>query len=258
MFPSFEDISKRLLKSKYDKEVFKKLVDEWLHHPQFYDEKKKYDQKKSYEKIEVLLKYAEKLASSKLDLFKGKKPNEIIVEAIVELIEEGTIPIKWRNYIFGHSDEERELYPLVKKGVWEKHKKAKLFETADMKDLPCGNPDFVLLEKGLVGESLIAVEVKANKDALKNFFNQALNYRKCYDIVYLATTGWCAISHEKSLSKINFLKLKFLHDKLHSVNARLMYVDLTGKKWFFELENEKCFPDNKLKSSVYSKLFSNY
>jgi len=58
--------------------------------------------------------------------------------------------------------------------------------------------------------------------------------------------------------KSTFLKLKFLHDKLHSVNARLMYVDLTGKKWFFELENEKCFPDNKLKSSVYSKLFSNY
>lgn len=230
MFPSFEDVSNRLLKSKYDKEVFKKLVDEWLHHIQFYDEKKKYDQKKSYEKIEVLLKYAEKLASSKLDLFEGKKPNEIIVEAIVELIEEGTIPIKWRNYIFGHSDEERELYPLIEKGIREKHKKVKGFvETADMKDLPCGNPDFVLLEKGLVGENFIAVEVKANKDALKNFFNQALNYRKCYDIVYLATTGWCAISHEKSLSKINFLKLKFLHDKLHSVNARLMYVDLTGK-----------------------------
>jgi len=28
MFPPFEDVSKRLLKSKYDKEVFKKLVDE--------------------------------------------------------------------------------------------------------------------------------------------------------------------------------------------------------------------------------------
>jgi hypothetical protein len=54
-----------------------------------------------------------------LDLFKGKKPNEIIVEAIVELIEEGTIPIKWRNYIFGHSDEERESYPLIEKGIWK-------------------------------------------------------------------------------------------------------------------------------------------
>jgi len=259
MFPPFEDVSKRLLKSKYDKEVFKKLVDEWLHHPQFHDEIKKYDQMKSKEKIEALKKYAKKLSSSKLDRFKGKKPSEIIVEAIVKLIEEGTIPIKWRNYIFGHSDEERELYPLVEKGVWEKHKKVKgSFETANMKDLPCGNPDFVFLEEGLAGERLIAVEVKANKEALKNFFNQALNYSKCYDIVYLATTGWCAISHEKSLSKINFLKLKILHDNLHSVHARLMYVDLTGKKWSFQLENEKCFPDNRLKSSVYSKLFPNY
>jgi len=151
------------------------------------------------------------------------------------------------------------LYPLVEKGVWKKHKKAKPpVRTFDMKDLPCGNPDFVFLEKVLAIKILIAVEVKANKEALKNFFNQALNYSKCYDIVYLATTGWCAISHERSVSKINFLKLKFLHDKLHSVHARLMYVDLTGKKWSFQLENEKCFPDNRLKSSVYSKLFPNY
>jgi len=100
MFPPFEDVSKRLLKSKYDKEVFKKIVDEWLHDAQFNDKKKEYDQKKSKEKIEALKKYAKELSSSKPPLFKGKKPNEIIVEAIVELIEEGTLPIKLRNYFW--------------------------------------------------------------------------------------------------------------------------------------------------------------
>jgi hypothetical protein len=55
--------------------------------------------------------------------------------------------------------------------------------------------------------------------------------------------------------KSTFLKLKFLHDKLHSVNARLMYVDLTGKKWFFELKMKNAFPIINLKAQFTLNFF---
>lgn len=256
MFPHFEDISRRIFKSKYDKAVFKKLVDEWLHDKQFSEKIKEYEKKKSEEKTKVLLNYAKKLSLSMLEAFHGKKPEEIVIEAIIELIDEKVIPIKWRDYIFGHSDKEDELYPLVEKGILEKHSKVKYSVRAySRKDLPFGNPDFVFLEKGMIGERIIAVDAKANKEALKNFFNQALNYANCYDVIYLATTGWCALSYEKSLSKIDFLKLNSLRNNLHSVHARLMYIDLTGKKYSFELENETCSPNKKYKDLIYSKLF---
>jgi len=220
LFPPFEHMLWRLFKTGRDNVIFEELCKVGLYDSEAKKFIREYRESNRDVRIELLKEQSDRLSASRtLPKYAGKSWNIIVLQALVDSIENGEISKRHGDMIFGHSDDESELYGPLSRYLRETCDK--LLDTHDRKDLPCGNPDFITIKKRW-GRSpeIVAVDAKANISALHRFYHQAYNYYDGFDGVYLATTGWIAlIESESSLQK-----------ELAHLGAGLIYIDVTSPK----------------------------
>ena len=105
---SFDDILKRLLKSRYDTLCFRNLADQYYPSHDVKLKTDEYGKVNKQQKTNLLQEIGEKCAS--LPKYKGYQCEDVILMAIY-----GVVPDKWFKTIFGHVEKEEQLYPNVKR-----------------------------------------------------------------------------------------------------------------------------------------------
>jgi hypothetical protein len=217
-----DEVVERLLKAEYDYLVFEALVHVGLLKYNVRELSQTYKSTRSKaSRLDMLSEQADRLRKSRLEAYSGQKSDDILLETIKRTI--APFP-RIRDNIFGHSDSERDLYPVIERYLRQLKRDGNFDEvhaTYDKKDLPVGNPDFICLRKRrLRSDEVTAIDAKATLASLHDFYSQASRYRKACDCVFLATTRWVAI-HEGE---------EHLTELLKGLGAGLIAVDMnTGR-----------------------------
>jgi len=218
---SDDEIVQRLLRAEYDHLIFEALLVGLLKHNvrelnQTYKSTRSRDSR-----LDMLLEQADRLRKSRLEAYSGRKTDDILVETITKAI--ARFP-RIRDHIFGHSDSERDLYPVIEKylrGLKRDGDFDEIRATYNRKDLPVGNPDFICLRKRrLRSDEVTAIDAKATLASLHDFYSQASKYQKACDRVFLATTRWVAIQEGE----------EHLTELLKGLGAGLIAVDMNAER----------------------------
>lgn len=204
MFPDFSEMWKRCIKGRVDEVLFDALAPLVIEDERLREERKQYLSFKSERRKQHIIHFAQTLRKSGLAPYKGKAPEGIIVEAIQRAFHSGDVNKKWRDWIFGHSDEEHRLYKFVLTFARNRFGRAK--DTSARKDLPCGNPDVsAYFVEGLRWKpKTVALDAKTSTAALAYSYKQAADYLRGFNHVYFCTTVWCAIEEGEAPPQVAF------------------------------------------------------
>ena len=91
-------------------------------------------------------------------------------------------------YIFGGFEEEKEIYPTVKRFLKNEFKDFILKDTTAKKSKITRLADFTALKKNFLNWLIISFEVKVKPEAFDYFLNQADDIKMHSDYLYLVTT----------------------------------------------------------------------
>jgi hypothetical protein len=220
MFPDFPDVWKRCIEGGIDEVLFDRLAPLVIEHHRLGEERKQYLSLKNERRRQHIIQFAQTLQKSGLAPYRDKAPEAIIIETIQRAFHSKDVNKKWRDRIFGHTDEEHRLYKSVLTFARKRFGQAK--DTSARKNLPCGNPDVsAYFVEGLRRKrKTVALDAKTNTAALAYFYKQATEYLRGFNHVYFCTTVWCAI--EEGEAK--------LIDNLQRLGCGLVYFDITGKR----------------------------
>jgi hypothetical protein len=216
-----DEIVQRLLRAEYDHLVFEALQVGLLKHNVRALDRTYTNTRSRDSRSDMLLEQADRLRRSRLEAYSGRKVDDILVETITRTI--APFP-RIRDNIFGHSDSERDLYPVIERYLRKLRREGDLSEvhaTYSRKDLPVGNPDFICLRtrrpRRLRSDEVTAIDAKATLASLHGFYSQASKYQKGCDRVFLATTRWVAIQEGE----------EHLKELLNGLGVGLIAVDMT-------------------------------
>jgi hypothetical protein len=243
---SFEEVMARFLRTGYDSHVFDRFVRIGLPDEDVKKERDTYSRTRSKEdRWELLFAQAKRLGKSGLKKYSGRKADNIVREEIVDVVEDYP---RIRNEIFGHTDSERNMYPAIRSYLRQLKRRGnceEVFETYDRRDLPVGNPDFVIAKKRLLrGTTLAAIDAKATLQSLHTFYHQASRYREGFGEVYLATTNWLVIQENEGR----------LLEMLKGLGVGLIYVDMTADHCDMVSQSDTSNPDKETVENLLSLL----
>jgi len=219
-FLSFEEVFQRFLRSGFDSVVYKTMLEAYHKKPEVDLHLREYNAAARSQAIELLEECAKELADYNLPKYKDYTWQGILVEKIVDAVNP-----KWKNIIFGHCDSEDRLYPVIRRFL--KREYDAVYPTYDKKRE--GWPDFFCLKKGWLGgiKTTVAVDAKVDYGQFKRFLDQATNFMKYADYVFLATTPGLVIEiGEKNRSAV--WGESILREKLESVDIGYIIVDMTS------------------------------
>lgn len=228
----------RMLQSGYDYPIFDKFVRFGLLES---DVKRLGDLHKStrikQQRWKMLEEQARRLRKSRtLPLYSGRETIEIVIEELVHSMKSHP---NVRDRIFGHTETERDLYPIIEKYLRQLKNQGeydRIIPTYDRKDLLVGNPDFVGIKKNWGrADTLTAIDAKSRLSALHDFYHQASKYQKAFDRVFLATTRWVATQE----GEFHFREL------LEKLGVGLVEVDMDKEKCDTIVQPEKTSAENK-------------
>jgi hypothetical protein len=217
-----DEIISRLLKSNRHSSVYKAL----LQHAQktkadLENEMREYDRWTKAERAQGLLDAARYLSKKGLDRYKQHYDYELLCEHIVETLKDSP---RVFNGVFGHSDDESDLYDPIRKYLKREYSSA--YQTDHLKRE--GWPDFFAYDKGGFGINLIAIDAKTQFKEYKRFLNQASMFMDYSDRVLLATTPGLVIEIGLKTREMGAYGEEMLSHELIRTNIGLLIVDMTS------------------------------
>jgi hypothetical protein len=231
--PPFEEIMKRLLKSGYDSYCFRTLAEQY-YSPQ--EEKlvvANYEKSAKKEKEKELMKLSKKC--SELPKFKGLEWQEVIFETICSI----QMPRKWFKFIFGHVDDERELYSFIRKFLKREFPDYDVVDTYDRRSKAGIRwADFTLVKKRFIGYELVSLDAKVAASAFSYFLNQADDFLRFSDYTYLLCTPGLLVEEGRKWARASKVEEIFT-DKLAKLGIGLYVVDVQTSDVKKLLEAEK-------------------
>ena len=222
-FLSFDKILSRVLKWEHSLNIYKVLLDK-------YGEKesekkpliKEYETANRKGKGELLRDSARKVRKRGLTQYEGYDWEDILSELIFERTNR-----KWRNIVFGHTDNEEDLYPLLRRYL-KSEKGFEIHPTYDFKKERW--PDLYGVRWGrLWGKRTIAVDAKVSYNQFGRFLDQATNFVKYSHEVYLGATPGLVAEIGAVLDGIATSE-EMLVEKLRRVSAGAIVVDMTDRE----------------------------
>ena len=222
-FLSSDTIVWRLLKSGYDLDIYKALLEEYREkEPEKKPLIKEYENANRERQSDLLKDAARKVRKCGHPRYEGYDWEDILSEIMFKRTNRKT-----RNYVFGHTDSEEKLYPLLGQYL-RTEERFKVRRTHDFKKESW--PDLYGVKwPRFRGERTIAVDAKVSYDQFKRFLDQATNFAKYSHEVYLgATPGLVAEIGRKSAGIATAEET--LQEKLKSVSAGTIIVDVTARE----------------------------
>jgi hypothetical protein len=233
----------RLLKTGYDSYVFDNLVSVGLPEPKVRELKDRYNGTKLRDSHwSLLVEQANRLRRSRLELYSGREAEDILLDEIINIVKDHP---RIRDEIFGHSDSERKLYPVLNRHLRRLKNRGeydKIFLTFNRKDLPVGNPDFIAVKKRRwpLSAKISAIGAKATLGSLHDFYHQASRYKEGFDFVFLATTKWIAIQENEDR----------LYEMLDELGVGLIYIDMSTGRCDAARSAKKSSPEEEVKEGI--------
>jgi len=244
-FIQISEILNRLFKSGYDSIVYRSILEKFHSKDEVRIHLKEYNSSRKQDKLELLEKAAKHLERKGLDKYRNYYSHEILCEEIAETVKAR----KWFNYIFGHTDSEEKLYPLIKKYL--KGQYTKVFETYDKKGEKW--PDFFAIKKKLLGgRELVAVEAKAKFSEYKRFLNQSRIFMRYSDYVFLAATPGFVVEVGHKVRGKSAYGVSILQEDLGKDGIGLLVVDMTSKNVnsYFDISESELLDEEEKKKCL--------
>ena len=231
---SFEDIMKRLFKSKHDSRCFKKLANDHCRQQDIRPAIRKYeelrDRQTREEHLEALARAC--LRDSKYRDFQNFE------EVILNSICTSDIPRRSFNEIFGHMEKETDSYLTMKKLL----KRDPDFQSSKVKDTSSLGrigevryADFTIVkEKRLGGHEIYSVDVKFTHDAFQTFLLQAHDFSLFSNYTWLVSTAGLVLDlgRKGGLRPLHALEHFKSACEKHKVGIKIF--DVTARKlWDF-------------------------
>jgi len=237
---SLDEILRRLLRSGYDLACYRELANHYFHREDASLKCKAYESLGKAERQKGLRALAGDVSHS--TKFRGYSWEEVILEGVSEVV-----PAKWFNIIFGHVNNEEELYPLVRRFLRHKYSHADVIDTFDHRSkVGVRYADFTVVGGGLLGKSLLSVDVKVDVQAFDYFLNQASDFLAFSDKAYLLCTPGLILKAGRKWGKLAGVERTFTNKlRTNGVGVYVMDAETHNVKLLSEahgssiLEKEK-------------------
>ncbi len=190
-----------------------------------------YDRMTKAEKAAELMKASKCLEKKRLDKYGKHYDYEILCEHAVEALEDSP---RIFNEVFGHVKDENKLYDPVRKYLKKEYSIE--FQTDHLKRESW--PDFFAFDKGW-GTDLVAVDAKTQFNEYKRFLNQASNFMRYSDKVFLAATPGLVIEIGRKAKELGAYGSQILEQNLTRACIGLLIVDMTARSVKMQIEAKK-------------------
>jgi len=217
-----DEILRRLLNTSRHSSVYRLLLEHTrMTNTDMQNNMRDYDRLTNTEKARRLMEASASLRKKGLDMYERHYDHELLCEHIVETLEDSP---RVFNYVFGHVEDESELYDSIRKYLKREYSIA--FHTDHLKRE--GWPDFFACDKGWGEKNLVAVDAKTQFNEYKRFLNQASTFMRYSDRVFLATTPGLVIEIGRKITELAAYGSQTLENVLNNARIGLLVVDVTG------------------------------
>jgi len=218
----FEEIIKRLLKSRHDLTCFKALADLYFRKQDATLRIREYEKSNKESKVKQLVALSERCTN--LPKYEDYSYQDVMLSTIAAVA-----PSKWFKNIFGHTDKENELYPSSKRFLKREFENYTIHETYHRRSrVGIRWSDFTLVRKGLTGYELLSLDVKVRLGAFDYFFNQAHDFSYFSDRTFLICTAGLILEASTKVGKRPTETEELFVNKLRKLGIGVYIVDTTS------------------------------
>ena len=209
---------------------------------------KEFGRLKGDSRLKSLKKLAEGCADE-LPKFKNFRCEEVVLATLTSL----KIPRKRFNIILGHEDIEEALYPALMKRLRETFDSAEVFNTSHVRSSFVRFADFSVLKRGIMGKKILSFDAKTKPTAFDHFLNQAQDFKRFSDEVYLIATPALVLEAGKKFESVAYAESAVV-DKLRQAGVGLYVFDKTSGRFVQSLEAQKGGTNKEAKSKAIEEL----
>jgi hypothetical protein len=244
----FEDIANRITKLGVDADAYKALCADYFSSADAHLKFKAYLKFKQNGKLKQLKSLAEQCAG-KLPKFNKLGWEEVILDTLASI----KLPRKKFNYVFGHADEEKTLYPAILRFLKSKYKSEEVFDTSNVRSKFVRFADFTVAKRGLTGTKILSLDAKTNPAAFDRFLNQADDFHKFSEEVYLIATPGLILEAGKKYGQVSDAESKVI-EKLKGARAGAYIIDKTSGEFSLRFRSESNGVDKHAKKKALEEL----
>ncbi|MGB9659246.1 MAG: hypothetical protein ACPLY9_01790 [Nitrososphaerales archaeon] len=236
----FDQIMKRLFKSGWDTQCCHELAESYFGKSS-HDVRlclDKYKKSGKGQKVDEIKKISRKC--TELPIYSNYDWQEVVFDIIARL----DMPRKWFNYVFGHVNDEKELYDLTafKKFLKEEFKEySHKIPTYDKRSkIGIRYADFTFVKKFLLGRyEIFSVDVKVNHTAFDYYLNQAHDFLTFSDYTTLICTPGLILKVGTKWGDKPIEAEKKFKDRLDKVGIGLYIFDVVSGAYTNVLDAEE-------------------
>ena len=236
----FDQIMKRLFKSGWDTQCCHELAESYFGKSS-HDVRlclDKYKKSGKGQKVDEIKKISRKC--TELPIYSNYDWQEVVFDIIARL----DMPRKWFNYVFGHVNDEKELYDLTafKKFLKEEFKEySHKIPTYDKRsNIGIRYADFTFVKKFLLGRyEIFSVDVKVNHTAFDYYLNQAHDFLTFSDYTTLICTPGLILKVGTKWGDKPIEAEKKFKDRLDKVGIGLYIFDVVSGAYTNVLDAEE-------------------
>ena len=178
----FDRLRQRLFSSGLDIDCYKKMCEEIFPIGKMALEAKEYAKSLKDRRPKMLDQLARQCADQ-LPKFKNYGWEDVVLE----IIDGVKMPAKSFSQIFGHVNEEKEIYPLILKQLRKDYEQ--VYDTTKVRGNLVRFGDFTVVKQNIIHQKkIISLDAKTRASAFDHFLNQARAFQDFSDEVYLIAT----------------------------------------------------------------------
>lgn len=250
----FENIMKRLFKSKHDSECFMKLANDHLPKQDIRPAIKKYEELRSgharEEHLEALARAC--LRDSKYRDFQN------LEEVILNSISDSRIPRRSFNQIFGHIEKETDSYPTMERLL----KRDSDFQGSKVKDTSSWGrigdvryADFTSVKgKLLGGYQIYSVDVKFAPSAFQTFLDQAHDFSLFSSYTWVISTAGLVLDWGRKRELRPLHSVEHFTDACERLEVGIKIFDATSGELRDLTSSGRNRVDDKIRNRALQKL----
>jgi hypothetical protein len=245
----FSELLSRLLRSGYDFSCYRKMCEDLYSIEEAKLQLKEYDYTKKDAKAKSIERLAKKCAEE-LPKFRGDFGHYNWEDAVIETVANEKIPSKWYSYIFGQVSDEKELYPSIMKFLKKNNQNELVYDTANVRSSLVRFADFTVAKKGLFGMKIISFDAKTKASSFEYFLNQARDFQRFSDLVYLVATPALILEAGRRYGKGAAFAQRNVLKKLKESDIGMYVIDATTSEMRLLLDAEETGTDKEAKTNA--------
>ena len=245
----FNDFLSRIMKSGHDEEVYKILCNEYHQPADARLALKEYKSSSTSKRKDLMLGLA-KNCTDGVRKYHGYSGEQVILEALLS----ADLPNKWVHHILGGVENEEETYSLVQKFLSKEYATAEVKNTSRSKSNIARLADFTVVKRGTFSTQIISVDVKSNESAFDYFLNQADDFSRFSDEIYLVATPELVLKEGKKKSGGANSAEKAFTSTLKKHGVGLYVLDFSSQVIHKVMAANENKADKHLKDKVLSEL----